>query len=140
MTEDVWSKLADRATQFPMMFGSGASAEEIADAESELGCKFDFSYVRFLREYGGAMVGADPVLGLRQADVMGDDLWSVIETTQRFRTDQWAGVSGWYVVCVDGVGNPIGVDVSGAVHVSDHHGGGVQKLTDTFEEYLSTLL
>jgi hypothetical protein len=133
-------RLREEAKSFPMMFATGVPDFEIEAAENALGCKFAEAYVRFLREFGGAMVGPEPILGLRRADVMGVDAWSVVETTRRFRAHGWAGVDDWYVVSIDGAGNPIGVGLDGAVYISDHHGGGTQKVAGDFEEFLSSRL
>lgn len=137
MSEDVWERLRAEANSYPMMFGQGVPDVEIHDAEKAVGCTFDASYVRFLKEFGGAMIGAEPILGLRKADVMGTDAWSVVEVTQRLRADGWPGVEDWYIVSLDGAGNPIGVAPDGAVYVSDHHGGGIQEIASSFKEFLS---
>jgi len=136
MSPSVWDRLKTDAASYPMMYGSGVGTPEITKAQQDLDVAFDPDYIRFLKEYGGAMLGSDPLLGLSQADVMGSDLWSVVEVTLRFRADGWKGVDDWYVVSVDGAGNPVGVAPDGAVYLSDHHGGGVIKLANTFLEYL----
>ena len=113
MEQSPWDRIKADAASYPMMYGNGIGAPEINQAEQELGVAFDPDYVCFLKEYGGAMIGPEPLLGLSQADVMGSDLWSVVEVTQRFRTDGWGGVDDWYIVSVDGAGNPVGVAPDG---------------------------
>jgi hypothetical protein len=137
MTDTPWDRLRSDAASYPMMYGTGVDDRQIEKAETILGCRFDSAYVQFLREFGGAMLGPEPLLGLQQAEVMGVDSWSVIEVTKRFRTDGWAGVDDWYVVSVDGSGNPVGVGRDGAVYISDHHGAGIVRLATSFSEYLS---
>jgi hypothetical protein len=126
------------AAAYPMMYGGGVGTPEIDQAEVALGVKFDPEYVRFLREFGGAMLGAEPLLGLSRADVMGIDSWSVVDVTLRFRSEGWEGVDDWYLVSVDGAGNPVGVARDGAVYLSDHHGGGISKLANSFLDYLNS--
>ena len=52
------------------------------------------------------MVGADPVFGLRQAEVMGMP-YSVVDNTSHFRKQRWPGVENWYVISMDGGGSPV---------------------------------
>lgn len=140
MNKATLERLRAEARSFPMMFATGVPDFEIEAAEAALGCEFTEAYVQFLREFGGAMVGSEPILGLRRADVMGVDAWSVVEATRRFRADGWAGADDRYVVSIDGAGNPIGVGRDGAVYLSDHHGGGLQKIAGDFEQFLSSRL
>ena len=137
MTGVTIQRMRAAASQHPMMFASGVKPEEVKDAESRLRCRFDASYGLFLREFGGAMVGPDPILGLRQAEVMGDDLWSVVDVTERFRADGWPQTEDWYVISVDAAGNPIGGAPDGAIYVSDHHGGAIRKVADSFDDFIA---
>ncbi len=140
MMERSWKAIEEDAASFPMMYGVGVGEAAVRAAETRLGVAFSMGYRRFRREIGGAMGGSDPVLGLAKAEGMGADQWSVVETTLRFRREGWSGVEAWYVISVDGAGNPVGVDSDGAVFVSDHHGGGILRLADSFEEFLSGLV
>jgi hypothetical protein len=108
----------------------------IAAAESRLGVEFADTYRTFLRRYGGAMLGDGPVLGLARAEVMGNDLWSVVEATERFRNEMWPGVSAWYMISVDGAGNPIGVNEDGEVWLSDHDTHEFVRIAGSVEEFL----
>jgi len=67
---------------------------------------------------------------------MGADEGSVVDVTNRFRKDGWAGTDKWAVVSVDHSGNPIGLDSTGAVWLSDHDFGEVVQIADSFEAFI----
>ncbi len=140
MTGETWSKLDREFTEYPMLWGGASEPEEADEAAAALGVSFHEDYKEFLLRYGGAMVGSNPILGLRQAEVMGDDCWSVVHATRRFRSEAWPGSEDWYVVSVDAHGNPIGIAPSGAVLISDHDTGAVVLLSETFEAFIVSLL
>ena len=70
---------------------------------------------------------------------MGNDEESVFEATKRFRLACWQGAEDWLVVPGDHVGNPVGMDQNGAIWISDHDNGSIDKIADDFEEYLRTV-
>jgi len=140
MNPDTWEKLHHEFTSFPMMVAEGVARDEIDAAAGRLGVNFCEEYEEFLERYGAAMVNQYPVLGLRQAEVMGNDAWSVLEVTQRFRDDGWPGVEAWYIVSIVGAGNPIGLDPSGRVLVSDHNVGSIEEVAESFERFLVGIL
>jgi len=140
MNPDTWEKLHHEFTSFPMMVAEGVARDEIDAAAGRLGVNFCEEYEEFLERYGAAMVNQYPVLGLRQAEVMGNDAWSVLEVTQRFRDDGWPGGEAWYIVSIDGAGNPIGLDPSGRVLVSDHNVGSIEEVAESFERFLVGIL
>jgi len=107
---------------------------QVDAAQKRLGCTFDPAYVRFLREFGGALIGADPLYGLYVASAMGDDE-DVVSATLHFRSDKGLRVDDWYVVSNDGRGGPIGVAPDGRVRLSDH--GEVVPVADSFPTYLA---
>ena len=84
------------------------------------------------------MVGPYPIFGLRPAEVMDDELWSVMTVTERFRGMGVAEVSSWYIISEDHSGNPVGVDADGKVWIYDHDFGGVTELAASFEDYIRT--
>ncbi|MBL8607498.1 MAG: SMI1/KNR4 family protein [Myxococcales bacterium] len=133
---NVWDALDGEFARFPELAACGVPESTINAAEIRLGCKFAESYRRFLRQYGAGLVGDGPILGLARAEAMGEDLWSVVETTERFRRDNWPGADVWYIVSVDGSGNPVGVDAQGSVWLSDHDVGEVVAIASSFEELL----
>ena len=136
MRATTWAKLDEEFLDLPMMKAEPASRVEVENAAKRLGCTFDPDYFEFVRRYGGAMVGPAPMLGVRQAEVMGVDAWSVVEVTERFRKDGWRGVDEWYIVSIDGAGNPIGMSREGSVWVSDHDAGEIIEFADSFEVFV----
>lgn len=118
-----------RATELP-------SDTEISEAAIQLGIPFPADYREFLLKYGGAMVGAYPIFGLRPVKVMDDDLWSVVCVTRRCRERKVPGTEAWIVFSEDHAGNPIGIDRKGTVWIHDHDFGGIMQLAADFEEYL----
>jgi hypothetical protein len=132
----VWDELDREFARFPMMVAHGVSEDIVNAAEAQIGCIFGESYREFLRRYGGGLVGDAPILGLDCAEAMGQDLWSVVETTERFRRDKWPGVDAWYIVSVDGAGNPVGLDKQGAVWLSDHDSREIVLVASSFEQFL----
>jgi len=138
MKRTTWSRLDALFARHPVLVAEGVDAREIALAAEAIGCQFHSDYTAFVERYGGAIVGPDPIYGLRQAEAMGRD--DVVSATQRFRAQKWPGTDGWYVISMDGGGNPIGMDAAGKVHASYHDGGGVVVLAKSFEEHLLRLL
>jgi hypothetical protein len=112
------------------------SVADVDSAEQQIGVPFPPDYRQFLLLFGGAMVGPYPVFGLRPVEVMGDDEWSVIDVTQRFRKNMVPGCEKWVVFSKDHAGNPVGLDATGAVWIHDHDFGGISPLAANFEEYV----
>jgi len=137
MKTDTWKRLDEERDEFSIMFAEDVPSEEEVDAGSaEIGMPFPPDYRDFLLRYGGAMVGAYPIFGFREAEVMGKTSWSVVDMTKRFRSFAIEGTSGWIVFSEDHAGNPIGMDADGKVWIFDHDFGGIAELTADFEEYL----
>lgn len=133
-------RLDDLFTTMPVLLGGAVSAGEIDAAEQRVGVRFAPDYRAFLERYGGAMVGSLPILGLRQAEVMGDDTYSVIGVTARFRADGWVPTDEWAVISMDLAGNPIGLTAKGEVWISDHDAGEIRMVAPTFEQFVAHLL
>src|SRR5437870_2403020 len=121
MRETTWAAL-ERKLASPILKASPVPREEIDDAARSLKCVFHKDYIEFLLRYGGAVVGPNPVFGLRQPEVMGKP-WSVVDVTNMFRADGRRGISEWYIISNDGFGNPIGLAPDGRVWISDHDAG-----------------
>lgn len=136
----IWTRLDDLFAKHPTLKASGVPDSEIAEAESALGKHFSDDYRKFLRRYGAGIVGPLPVMGLRHAAPMGEDFWNVVEVTRVFWAQTWPGTSDWYIISVDGSGNPIGIDGAGRVWISDHDTGEVEVLADDFLSWLGGLL
>lgn len=141
MNNETWTRLeshfadVERAAGPVTRAANLPDAEEISEAESKLGLKFCKDYAEFVLRYGGAIVGAFPVFGLRPVLAMGNP-WSVVAVTLQFREQVWPGTADWYVVSEDGFGNPIGIAADGAVMISDHDAGEIAPLEANFEAFL----
>ena len=124
-------------SEFPIMVADTCPAiEEINAAETALGIPFSLDYRVFLEKYGAAMVGPYPIFGLRQVEVMGNDEWSVVDMTKRFRNEGVPEIQAWIVFSMDHAGNPIGMDSKGGTWIYDHDFGGACKLYSNFETFL----
>jgi hypothetical protein len=137
---ETWEKLNALFSEFPFMKAEPVSEDEISKAEKKLGVVFVKDYRDFVKKYGGAVVGPYPIIGLRHADPMDDAFWSVVEVTDYYRREGWRGVDDWYVISMDHADNPIGLDSEGVVCKSDHDLGVVEKVSNSFEEYLLSCL
>jgi hypothetical protein len=138
MGEYTFQRLEELFDESPVMRATEASASEIENAARSLNCSFHEDYAEFLRHYGGGMVGSYPIFGIHKAHVMGD-FYSVVDVTRRFRSQGWPGTLNWYVISMDGGGNPIGVDSEGRVWISDHDAGAVNQIAEHFEEFLDRI-
>lgn len=140
MTPQTLQRLDRLFDSYPVLLGGAVPVGEIDVAEQRIGMAFAPDYREFIERYGGAVVGSLPVLGLRQAEVMGDDTFSVVDVTDRFRSDGWSPTEHWAVISMDLAGNPIGLSSDGAVWVSDHDAGEVIMIARTFEDFIVSLL
>jgi cell wall assembly regulator SMI1 len=140
MTPATLQRLDDIFERMHVLRAEPVPVGEIDVAEQSLGIKFPADYREFLRRYGGAVVGSLPILGLRQAEAMGSDTYSVVDVTAKFRADRWKPTESWAVISVDLAGNPIGITSNGQVWISDHDVGDVRLVAPTFEQFITTLL
>lgn len=140
MAPSTKQRLDELFNAMPVLLGGPTEINEIEVAERLVGMKLPTDYRLFLERYGGAIVGSLPILGLRRAEAMADDLYSVVELTSRFRADGWESTNDWVVISVDLGGNPIGLNSLGEVWVSDHDSGETVRLAPTFEDFLIQLL
>jgi cell wall assembly regulator SMI1 len=139
MTPDTIDRLDARFAEFPMLRAADPPSEaEIMQAEQQIGVLFPDDYRQFLLRYGGAMVGAYPVFGLRPVDVMGVSHWSVLDVTRHYRSDGVPGTDQWTVISEDHAGNPIGMDQDGVIWIHDHDFGGISPIARSFEDYIRT--
>jgi SMI1 / KNR4 family (SUKH-1) len=135
MRQDTISRLDAKFAEFPIMRASDQPSEaEIARIEQQIGVPFVEDYRQILLRYGGAMVGAYPVFGLRPVEVMGAKHWSVVEVTMFHRSQRVPYIDQWVVFSEDHAGNPIGMDRDGLVWIHDHDFGGLAPLAHDFEE------
>ena len=125
----------------PVLLGRGPVPEvEIDAAEAAVGVQFSRDYRDFVGRYGGAVVGSLPIFGLRRAEVMADEGYSVVDATARFRADGWEPTASWAVISMDLGGNPIGLTSAGEIRISDHDAGETTKIAATFEDFVVQLL
>jgi hypothetical protein len=139
--ESVWKLLKKEFEQDSGLQAGPVPLGDIDNAEVELKVKFSSSYRKFIRSFGGAIVGPYKIVGLRRQENMDVYLWSVKSLTHFFKKEQnWPNIESWYIISDDGFGNPIGIDPEGKVWLSDHDSGFEQiKLADSFEEFLYKL-
>lgn len=137
MMKDTLEKIKSDLSEFPIMFAKSLpAATEIEKASKILGIPFARDYYEFLLEFGAAMIGPYPIYGLRPVEVLGNDSWSVLEVTKRYRDDEVPGTAEWAVVSCDHAGNPVGMDKDGVIWIHDHDFGGVAPLAKNFEAYV----
>lgn len=140
MKPDTIKRLDDLYSSMPVLMAGQVPSTDVDRAEQLVGMSFDRDYREFVVRYGGAVVGSLPVLGLRRAEVMGDDSYSVVDVTARFRSDGWAPTEDWVVISIDLAGNPIGLTAEGEVWISDHDVGATRIVARCFEEFVLNLL
>lgn len=136
MKSDTWQALDELYATHPIMKAESVPYEEIDSAFAEIAFGLPDDYREFIHRYGGAIVGAFPVFGLRRAGPMGVDDGSFIEVTESFRRQRWPGVENWAVISTDHAGNPIGLDAEGKVWIYDHDACAAQVIAGDFESYL----
>ncbi len=136
MKPETLSILEKEFAQFPEMVAGPVDAQEIGNLEKAVGFPLAEDYKLFVSRFGGAIVGPFRIFGLRASTAMGRHESSALETTRRFRDDEWEGVGDWLVISMDHSGNPVGLDRDGRIWISDHDAGAVQQLALTFEDYL----
>src|SRR6266700_2396519 len=105
MIDDTRQRIEAQFTKHPVTKAEGVPEGEIDLAASDLGMSFPEDYREFLQRYGGGIVGQYPILGLRKAEAMASDTWSVVAITKEYRLENWAGVDKWLVISVDQAGN-----------------------------------
>lgn len=122
-------------------FGTSVkSLKDIRLAEGKLGVVFSLPYIEFLKKYGSCVMSGHIIYGLVPLEDMGNFITNVVDKTNFYRNQKWQGIDDWYIVSDDGMGNPIGIDPSGKVWLSDHDAGFEKiKLADSFEEFLYKL-
>jgi hypothetical protein len=138
--QELWTALDADREQYPFLFGEPCTAAEVAEAERELGVRFDPVYAEFVRRYGGAIVGAERVHGLCGFEEMGTGPCTVVEVTRKALRDGYPLPSGGYVVCIDGGGDLIVVDGEGQVWLVDHATAEVLPWASSFLELLARLV
>lgn len=142
MTNETWQALEKLFTRSPILRADPADLEEINEAERKVGVSLSDDYKEFIHRYGGAVVGARRIFGVRRAEPMAPRMWSLVDVTSHYRTKRWPGVDRWAVISMDPGGNPIGLDATGQVWTFDHDfgGGKVEVVAPDFEAFLKCCL
>jgi cell wall assembly regulator SMI1 len=129
-------KLEREFEQFPFLRAETAATEEEIEAASHaISVGLPLDYRHFLMRFGGAIVGAYPIFGLKPVAAMGNR-WSVIEVNRRYRSDGWPSIEDWLVISADAAGNPIGIDGDGRIRLWDHDFGAVIEIAPNFDEFV----
>lgn len=136
MNEQTWDLINQKYQQFRTYRASGIDGSEFD--QSFAGFPATVDYREFVLRYGGGLVGTYPIYGLRLAEAMGTigKQSTAPDITRFFRNREWPAVENWLVFSVDQSGNPVGMAADGTVWISDVAFGQVQKLAETFEDFL----
>jgi hypothetical protein len=133
--------------RFPHLRGEPARTnDDIVAIERRLGVSFSDGYKEYLGVFGGADVGRRTVYGLYLPKAIQDSTtyrsennktFLVEDATVFYRGKNWPGVREMYVVSVDYSGNPIAVDSSGVVWISDHNRMECEMVHSCFEDWIN---
>lgn len=124
----------------PQEFAGPVSDIEIRIAEESLNTKFHDDYFQFLARYGGGVVGAQWILGVRKYEWAPDDFWSVVDQTLLDRSTYGTPYDRWYSISTDNQ-YPIGITKDGRVmgYYFDSSPTKVE-LAGSFDAYIAKLL
>lgn len=136
MQQTALCRLKDFFDRLPFMRGGPVASDELQAAAQRLGVNFTPDYCEFVEKFGGALVGAYPLYGLSRAEPMDAQLWSVVQVTEHFRSQQWSGLESGYVVSMDHAGNPIWIDDEGVLRSFDHDNGESLVISQDLGSYL----
>ncbi|MBO6939856.1 MAG: SMI1/KNR4 family protein [Deltaproteobacteria bacterium] len=124
---------------YPILAADSVSEAEVDALEQQLGVPLPKSYREFVLRFGGAMVGSQPVYGLRTSEVMGVDD-TIAAQTAFFRRTGWELPASAIVISDDGRGNPIWLADDGRVFLTDHDVGDQPLLATSFDAFVMSLL
>ncbi len=136
MKETVLADLDAEFTKHPVLVAGPASAADVSQIEAFAGFSLPADYKIFVERYGGAIVGPYSVFGFGASDAMGDDEFSAIQVTERFRSQQWPWTESHLVISMDHAGNAITLDAQGRVYRYDHDSGSTEELACSFESFI----
>ena len=138
MDQTTWVIIDVGFKRWPSSKASPVDPAEFDTAMQPYG-PFDPDYREFVLRYGGGMVGAVPIYGLRKAEFMGTigGNGTAPELTLLFTTKRWPGIAEWFIFSVDQGGNPIGFNKDGTVWLSDQTDfRQIVQLASSFEDFL----
>jgi len=136
MTDRTWNLIDESLENAPSFKAGGLGYTEIDKLSKNYGVTLDVDHREFIHRYGAAVVGSFTIFGIGTCKMMGVDEDSVFKITQKFKDDQWMGVENWLIFSMDFSGNPVGITEKGEVWISDVVNGCVDKLEDSFEDYI----
>jgi hypothetical protein len=139
MSPEIWQAIDAFLFRWPDAKGGPVSGSEF---EAKIGSSrpnIDPDYREFVLQFGGAMVGANPIFGLRSAKRMPSvgGCSTAPEITRWFQGKKWPGVDEWFVFSLEQEFNPIGFAPDNSVWVSDQmEFKQITKIAESFEDYL----
>lgn len=136
MREDTWSALEIMFAKYPILQAGEISYDRIDTTAEQIGFPIDKDYREFIHRFGGAIVGAYRIYGLKRPPAMGSQEPLFLDLTRDFRKDNWAGTDRWLVFSMDHCGNPIGIARDGSIWISDHDNGQIDVVASNFEQFL----
>jgi hypothetical protein len=138
MNDDTWARIEEDFQRWPQSKASSVEAAEFDAVMTSYG-PIDTDYREFVLRYGAAIVGPNPIYGLRKPDLMGSfgGKSTAPEITEWFRAKRWPGIDDWLIFSIDQGGNPIGFAKDGTVWLSDQLDfKQIVQLASNFEDYL----
>ena len=138
MNTTTWTAIEEGFSRWPASKAEAIEAAEFDQAMVSYGT-IDADYREFVLRYGGGILGARPIFGLRKAELMGTigGNWTAPQITHWFKSRQWLGTKDWLIFSVDHGGNPIGFANDGTVWISDQMDfQQIVQLANGFEDYV----
>lgn len=141
ISHEILQLLRHQRSAWPESVADGVPDVEIEDAERAFGVQLPEDYKSFVREFGGAVLGNENVLGLRRPEYMRGLSGTFPEATLRFRKKLPAEFKEMLVISVDGSGNPVGfLPGNPTVFIFDHDFGGRIDLAPSFSSYVEQIV
>lgn len=135
MNEKLCKWLKHDRSQAPFLYGGPVPESELTELEQQIGFDLPADYRQFVSLFGGGTVVSEHIYGLRLSETLGADDLAWVQT-QRFREDGWPSIENLLVVSTDASGNPVGLNPSGQIIISDLDTGCVNVAAPSFESYL----
>jgi hypothetical protein len=139
MNNNTWDMINERFQRRPQARAAAIAAEDFDRLMAIFKPNIDPDYREFVLRYGGGIVGADSIYGLRRAEWMGTigGKDTAPDITQWFRDRNWPGIRDWLIFTVDQGGNPIGLAPDQTVWLSDQLDfKQIVQVASGFEDYL----
>lgn len=138
MKQELLNRLHLFYAKNPVLRGSPANLEQIANAEKKLNARMSDDYKEFILIFGGAYIGLD-LHAFINGDALGKE--SVVELTDNARRlfngkNLFPEINESIVVADDGSGNPIATDPEGRVVLFDYDTEEKQVLAQTLEDFI----